>query len=94
MKKRIGVYAGSFNPWHSGHANILHQSLRVFDEVIIAIGKNTEKESNDLEPFPVNNPVLGRAHVDYYSGLLSDYLDSVEFNCGDNADVFLIPRSS
>jgi pantetheine-phosphate adenylyltransferase len=38
--KKIGVYAGSFNPFHVGHADILHQALEVFDEVILAIGNN------------------------------------------------------
>jgi pantetheine-phosphate adenylyltransferase len=40
---KIAVYAGSFNPFHIGHLNILEKAERIFDKVIIAKGYNSEK---------------------------------------------------
>ena len=92
MRKKIGVYAGSFNPFHVGHADVLHQALQLFDEVIVAIGKNTDKvrEWGDRETFPENNPILGRAHVSYYNGLLSDFLNQIDNESDGDNDIFLI----
>lgn len=41
--KSIGVYAGSFDPFTRGHMDVVEQALRVFDEIIIAIGTNPKK---------------------------------------------------
>jgi pantetheine-phosphate adenylyltransferase len=40
---KIGIYPGSFNPFHKGHLDILHQAEKIFDKVIIARGINAEK---------------------------------------------------
>lgn len=89
--KRIGIYAGTFSPWHVGHANILHQAQELFDEVIIALGRNPEKDSLNKEPFHVGHPILGKAKVVEFTGLLSDYLNEVSLaNEEYGAKVFLI----
>ena len=87
--KRIGIYAGSFNPFHVGHANILHQAQGLFDEVIIALGRNPSKDGIEKEPFPVGHPILGKARVVEFTGLLSDYLNSVDM-ANEDAKIFLI----
>ena len=86
IRRTVGVYAGSFNPFHVGHANILHQAQEVFDEVVIAIGQNPIKE-NEREQFPFNNPILRDAGVVYFEGLLSDFLTKMAEN-GD--EIFLV----
>lgn len=89
-KVKLGVYAGSFSPFHVGHLDILYQARRVFDEMIIAIGKNPEKEGNNTEPFPENHPAMKGVSVKYYDGLLSDYLSSIELNNESTVDVTLV----
>lgn len=43
--KRIAVFPGSFDPITKGHENILLRAIPLFDEVIIAIGINSAKQS-------------------------------------------------
>ncbi len=43
--KKIAVFPGSFDPITSGHVDILMRSLSLFDEVIVAIGENSQKKS-------------------------------------------------
>lgn len=48
MKNKIGLYAGSFNPFHKGHLDILNKALKVFDKVIIAhYGSDTDNFDPD-----------------------------------------------
>lgn len=41
---KIGVFAGSFDPITKGHEDIVLQALRIFDEIIVAIGVNIDKK--------------------------------------------------
>lgn len=45
MRKKIGIYAGSFNPFTIGHLNILQKAERILGKgnVIVAIGCNPAK---------------------------------------------------
>lgn len=45
MEKKVAIYPGSFDPFTLGHKNIVEQSLRMFDKVVIAIGENSQKRS-------------------------------------------------
>lgn len=40
---RTALFAGSFNPFTIGHADIVERALDIFDRVIIAIGYNEMK---------------------------------------------------
>lgn len=44
MNARIAVFPGSFDPFTLGHYDIVIRSLRLFDEVIIALGHNSQKK--------------------------------------------------
>lgn len=41
----IVVYAGSFDPFTSGHMDILKRSSEIFDKVLIGVAYNPEKNS-------------------------------------------------
>lgn len=43
---RLGVYAGSFNPFHVGHVNIVQKAERLFDKVILLKACNPDKVLN------------------------------------------------
>ncbi len=42
--KRIAIFPGSFDPFTKGHEDIVLRGLRIFDEIIIAIGNNSSKQ--------------------------------------------------
>ncbi|MBL7847169.1 MAG: pantetheine-phosphate adenylyltransferase [Cyclobacteriaceae bacterium] len=42
--KRIALFPGSFDPFTKGHQDIVLRGLRLFDEIIIAIGYNSQKD--------------------------------------------------
>jgi pantetheine-phosphate adenylyltransferase len=50
--KRIALFPGSFDPFTKGHQDIVLRGLKVFDEVVIAIGYNSGK-SNRYFPVEV-----------------------------------------
>jgi len=41
--KRLGVYAGSFDPLTIGHLWMIEQGVRLFDRLIVGVGVNPEK---------------------------------------------------
>ena len=42
-KKRLGVYAGSFDPLTIGHLWMIQAGVNLFDRLIVAVGINPEK---------------------------------------------------
>ena len=41
--KRIALFPGSFDPFTKGHEDIVLRGLKLFDEIIVAIGYNSTK---------------------------------------------------
>lgn len=79
MKRHIAVYPGSFDPITFGHLDIIERGLEVFDRLIVAVARNSEKralfsieERLDLIRESVGNDP--RVHVDTFDGLLVDYV--------------------
>lgn len=42
--KRIAIYPGSFDPPTKGHEDLIHRSLALCDELIVAVAVNFQKE--------------------------------------------------
>lgn len=75
-KMNIGLYAGSFNPFHKGHLNILEKSERIFDKVIIAKGINLSKSTKVYDlPSAISN-----RQIVQYDGLLTDTISKFDFD--------------
>ena len=49
MTKKIAIFPGSFDPFTKGHEDIVLRGLKLFDEIIIAIGYNSKKNSRYFE---------------------------------------------
>jgi pantetheine-phosphate adenylyltransferase len=74
-RPRTAVYPGSFDPITGGHVEIVERALRLFDEVIVAVGKHPTKPGF----FPVEERCalitasiahLPRARADHFEGLV------------------------
>lgn len=74
---KIGIYPGSFDPFHIGHMNIFNKAEKMFDQVIIAFGVNTEKKER-RSPMPA--VFMSNKRVEYYTGLLTDYVSTKKGN--------------
>ena len=77
---RRAIFPGSFDPITNGHVDIIKRALPLFDEIIIAIGINTDKKYMFTleerkhfieETFADESKVI----VDTYSGLTIDYFN-------------------
>lgn len=74
-KPLIGVFCGSFNPFHKGHYNVLCKAEAIFDKVIIAFGKNPEKNDRTW-PIP---KIIQNRQMEEYTGLLTDFISSLPY---------------
>lgn len=77
--KKIAVYAGSFDPVTYGHIDIIERAARIFDEIIVAVAHNTEKETlfNAKERVSMVKEVtrdIANVKVDDFTGLAVDYV--------------------
>ncbi len=80
--KKIAVYPGSFDPITNGHIDIIKRGLAIFDEVIVAIAKNSAKKAlfTLKEREKMIRDSMGATkgvRVDIFDGLLVDYVESV-----------------
>ena len=80
----LAVYPGTFDPIHNGHIDVVRRSVQLFDEVIVAVAHNPDKDHalftpdervdmirealHDLEP---------KARVDKFHGLSVDYAERI-----------------
>ena len=75
---KIAIYPGSFDPITKGHLDILKTGAEIFDKVIIAVARNSEKKGF----LPVDERVklikesvsdLKNVEVDSFEGLTIEY---------------------
>lgn len=75
--KRV-LFPGSFDPFTKGHADIVKRALQMFDEVVVAIGYNEQKEGwmtleerlKKIRELYADEP---RVKVESYKGLTADF---------------------
>lgn len=77
----IAVYPGSFDPVTFGHLDIIERGAKVFDKVIVAIGRNRAKLSlftveERLQLLQNVTSHYPNVEVDWFNGLLVDYMKS------------------
>jgi pantetheine-phosphate adenylyltransferase len=78
MQKKIAIFPGSFDPITIGHVDVVNRALPLFDEIIIAIGSNSQKNAlytleqrtKWIEQVFAHEP---KVKVDHYDGLTINY---------------------
>ncbi|MGV8827753.1 MAG: pantetheine-phosphate adenylyltransferase [Breznakibacter sp.] len=80
--KRKAIFPGSFDPFTVGHENVVLRSLDLFDEIVIAIGYN----SNKHDFFPIEKRIdwiekvfekYPQVRVEKYQGLTVEFAKEV-----------------
>jgi pantetheine-phosphate adenylyltransferase len=75
----IAVFPGQFDPITNGHLDVIRRGVRLFDELIVAVGINPEKR----EMFTIDQRVemirglvsdLPEVRVEKYTGLTVDFV--------------------
>jgi pantetheine-phosphate adenylyltransferase len=72
------IYPGSFDPVTNGHMDIIERAAKVFDEVVVAVAVNLEKEpmfsaEERVELLSQACRHLANVRVDYFHGLTVSY---------------------
>jgi pantetheine-phosphate adenylyltransferase len=78
LKRVIAIYPGSFDPLTNGHLDLIERGSKIFDDLVVAILRNPEKEPlfslqerrAMLEEMTVR---FSNVRVDTFAGLLVDY---------------------
>jgi pantetheine-phosphate adenylyltransferase len=77
-KPVIAIYPGSFDPVTNGHLDLIERGATIFDQLIVAIARNPEKDP--LFPVPERIEMLQavtfdlkNVAVDVFEGLLVNY---------------------
>ena len=79
---KIAVFPGSFDPLTKGHESIIRRALPLFNQIIIAIGFNTEKKyffPQDKRELFIQKTFAGesRIKVRTYSGLTVNFCKEI-----------------
>lgn len=77
MQKRKAIYPGSFDPITNGHLDVLQRAAGVFDELVVAVARDNNKQSlfSVDERVEMIREVVDLSHVTVvaFDGLLVDF---------------------
>jgi len=85
---KIAIYPGTFDPVTNGHLDIIKRSLKIFDEVIVLLARNIQKNTfftlsermEHLRKVLDYEKLNDKAKVDCFDGLLVDYCKEKNIN--------------
>lgn len=83
MKKVIAIYPGSFDPPTNGHLDLIERGSKIFDELIVAILRNPEKDplfsvAEKRRMLESLTEGFKNVRVDTFEGLTVDYAARVK----------------
>ena len=78
MKKVIAIYPGSFDPLTNGHLDLIQRGSKIFDELVVAILRNPEKDplfslGDRREMMEAMTERWKNVRVDTFEGLMVQY---------------------
>jgi pantetheine-phosphate adenylyltransferase len=83
LKKVVAIYPGSFDPLTNGHLDLIERGSKIFDELIVAILRNPDKQPlfSLAERRDMMENMTERwknVRVDTFEGLMVDYATRVK----------------
>ena len=83
MKKVTAIYPGSFDPLTNGHLDLIERGSKIFDELIVAILRNPEKDplfslGERRKMMEDMTDPWKNVRVDSFEGLMVDYAVKVK----------------
>jgi len=83
LKKVIAIYPGSFDPPTNGHLDLIERGSKIFDELIVAILRNPEKDplfsvAEKQRMLESLTEGFKNVRVDTFEGLTVDYAARVK----------------
>jgi pantetheine-phosphate adenylyltransferase len=86
LHKGIAIYPGSFDPPTNGHLDLIARGAKIFEELVVAILRNSEKSpmfsvAERLDMLLQLTADLGNVRIDTFRGLTVEYAKSIEATC-------------
>lgn len=86
MHKGIALYPGSFDPPTNGHLDLIERGAKIFEELVVAILRNSEKTpmfsvAERLEMLRELTADLNNVRIDTFEGLTVEYAKSLNATC-------------
>ena len=86
MNKGTAIYPGSFDPPTNGHLDLIQRGSKIFEELVVAILRNSEKVpmfsvGERLEMLRELTADLSNVRIDTFGGLMVEYAKSIEATC-------------
>jgi pantetheine-phosphate adenylyltransferase len=86
LAKSIAIYPGSFDPPTNGHLDLIGRGAKIFDELVVAILRNSEKSpmfsvGERLEMLRTLTAEMENVRIDTFNGLTVEYAKSLEATC-------------
>ncbi len=86
MNEGIAIYPGSFDPPTNGHLDLIQRGSKIFEELVVAILRNSEKSpmfsvAERLEMLRALTADLKNVRIDTFNGLMVEYAKSIDAVC-------------
>src|SRR5207302_10666949 len=86
LKKGFAIYPGSFDPPTNGHLDLIQRGSQIFDELVVAILRNSEKVpmfsvAERREMLRELTADLSNVRIDTFDGLMVEYAKSIDAMC-------------
>src|SRR5579864_356668 len=86
LNKGIAVYPGSFDPPTNGHLDLIERGSKMFEQLVVAILRNTEKTpmfslGERLEMLRQLTADWSNVRIDTFDGLMVEYAKSIDAMC-------------
>jgi len=86
LNRGTAIYPGSFDPPTNGHLDLIQRGSKLFEELVVAILRNSEKVpmfsvSERLGMLKELTADLSNVRIDTFDGLMVEYAKSIEATC-------------